>query len=458
MSDTNSADELANIPLTPPKKRSKKGHLSVDVKEIIVNVYKHELQENPALILSAVEKRVADKVGVSDSSVFKVIREYKTTHTLVVPKKCTTRKGKLESVDDFDKVAIRRIVHQFFFRNEIPTIDRVLQQVNDDPNLPDFKRTTFYKLLKKLQFKFEKRGRNSMLTDRDDLVIWRREFLRQIKDHRNGNRKIYYLDETWINAGHTKSKTWIDKSVTSSRQAFLDGLSTGLKNPSGKGKRLIICHIGSEDGFVVDALWSFESKKSGDYHEEMDGKGFESWFEKTLPKLEANSVIVMDNASYHSRKSEKIPTTSSRKADIQEWLHLKSIPFDDSLLKVQLLALVNQHKKQYDKYIIDEMAKSQNKIVLRLPPYHCELNPIELIWADIKNYVAAKNTTFKFADMKNLFDEALSTITPQKWKNCVQHITQKVEPKMWELDNLVEARVDSIIINPDDDSTSSFSE
>ncbi|XP_072380710.1 uncharacterized protein [Diabrotica undecimpunctata] len=159
-----------------------------------------------------------------------------------------------------------------------------------------------------------------MLTDRDDLVIWRREFLRQIKDHRNGNRKIYYLDETWINAGHTKSKTWIDKSVTSSRKAFLDGLSTGLKNPSGKGKRLIICHIGSEDGFVADALWSFESKKSGDYHEEMDRKGFESWFEKTLPKLEANSVIVMDNASYHSRKSEKIPTTSSRKADIQEWL------------------------------------------------------------------------------------------------------------------------------------------
>ncbi|XP_072400288.1 uncharacterized protein [Diabrotica undecimpunctata] len=413
MSDTDSADELANTPLTLPKKRSKKGHLSVDVKEIIVNVYKHELRENPALILSAVEKRVADKVGVSDSSVFKVIREYKTTHTLVAPKKCTTRKGKLESVDDFDKVAIRRVVHQFFFRNEIPTIDRVLQQVNDDPNLPDFKRTTFYKLLKKLQFKFEKRGRNSMLTDRDDLVIWRREFLRQIKDHRNGNRK---------------------------------------------GKRLIICHIGSEDGFVADALWSFESKKSGDYHEEMDGKGFESWFEKTLPKLEANSVIVMDNASYHSRKSEKIPTTSSRKADIQEWLHLKSIPFDDSLLKVQLLALVNQHKKQYDKYIIDEMAKSQNKIVLRLPPYHCELNPIELIWADIKNYVAAKNTTFKFADMKNLYDEALSTITPQKWKKCVQHVTQKVEPKMWELDNLVEARVDSIIINPDDDSTSSFSE
>lgn len=30
-------------------------------------------------------------------------------------------------------------------------------------------------------------------------------------------------------------------------------------------------------------------------------------------------------------------------------------------------------------YVIDELAKSYNYTVLRLPPYHCELNPIEVI-------------------------------------------------------------------------------
>lgn len=54
------------------------------------------------------------------------------------------------------------------------------------------------------------------------------------------------------------------------------------------------------------------------------------------------------------------------------------------------------------------MAKAQNKIVLWLPPYHCELNPIKLIWADIKKFVAEHNSTFKFADMKNIFHNAIS--------------------------------------------------
>lgn len=114
----------------------------------------------------------------------------------------------------------------------------------------------------------------------------------------------------------------------------------------GKGKRLIICHIGSEDGFVPNGLWAFDSKKSGDYHEEMDGNSFEKWFKNILPQLEENCVIVLDNASYHSRKLEKIPTTVTRKHEIQEWLRSKNIPFEEDMLKVELLSVVNQHKKK----------------------------------------------------------------------------------------------------------------
>lgn len=61
--------------------------------------------------------------------------------------------------------------------------------------------------------------------------------------------------------GHAPRKAWIDQTVLSSRQAFLDGLTTGLKQPSGKGKRLIIGHIGGEEGFVEDILLIFEAKK-----------------------------------------------------------------------------------------------------------------------------------------------------------------------------------------------------
>lgn len=77
------------------------------------------------------------------------------------------------------------------------------------------------------------------------------------------------------------------------------------------------------------------------------------------------------------------------------------------MLKYQLLDIAKQHKTQYNKYVVDEMARAQNKTVLRLPPYHCELKPIELIWADAKSFVAKHNTTFKLPDVKDLFNHAL---------------------------------------------------
>lgn len=70
----------------------------------------------------------------------------------------------------------------------------------------------------------------------------------------------------------------------------------GSKNPTGKGKRLIELHIGSNNGFLPGGLLCYESKKnSSDYHDEMNGACFQEWFESVLPRLEPNSIIVIDN-------------------------------------------------------------------------------------------------------------------------------------------------------------------
>lgn len=162
--------------------------------------------------------------------------------------------------------------------------------------------------------------------------------MRELKQLRQEGKKIFYLDETWVNAGHTVNKVWVDETVKTPRQAFLDGLSTGLKNPSGKGKRLIVLHIGSEEGFVAeDGLVVFESKKDGDYHADMNADFFENWFNDILPKLPNNAVIVMDNASYHSRFIDKAPTTKTLKADIQRWLNRHNITYRDNMVKAELL-------------------------------------------------------------------------------------------------------------------------
>lgn len=61
-------------------------------------------------------------------------------------------------------------------------------------------------------------------------------------------------------------------------------------------------HIGSDTGFVEGGLLTFESQHTGDYHEEMTAEVFENWFESVLDLVVPNSVIVMDNAPYHSRR------------------------------------------------------------------------------------------------------------------------------------------------------------
>lgn len=268
-----------------------------------------------------------------------------------------------------------------------------------------------------------------MLIEKEEIIIWRRNYLRQLNKYRGENREVFYLDETWINAGHTTSYVWVDETVEHKRQAFVEGLSTGLKNPSGKGKRFIITHIGSDKGFVKEGLLLFESNRTGDYHSDMNSEVFEKWFSDILALIPEKSVIVLDNASYHSRRREKIPCSSSTKKAMQEWLTLKNIEFNEDMVKAELLQLINSHKPSNISYVVDEMAKQQNKIVLRLPPYHCELNPIELIWAQVKGDVARNNRTFKLSDVKVLFHNALSKVTEQNWKNAIDH-TKKIEKEM----------------------------
>jgi hypothetical protein len=74
-------------------------------------------------------------------------------------------------------------------------------------------------------------------------------------------------------------KTWVDTKIKSTKQAFKEGLSTRAKDPVSKGKRLIVVHIGSEQGFVENCEWVFEAKKTGDKHENMVAPHSEKWIE-----------------------------------------------------------------------------------------------------------------------------------------------------------------------------------
>ena len=99
-------------------------------------------------------------------------------------------------------------------------------------------------------------------------------------------RKYYYLGETWLNGGHTIAQFCRDINLKSVHQGHMEDWSTGLKMTTGKEELLIITHIGSGSRLVEDGLLSFVSKKSGDYHEDMNADVFEEWCAKILAKIE----------------------------------------------------------------------------------------------------------------------------------------------------------------------------
>lgn len=108
--------------------------------------------------------------------------------------------------------------------------------------------------------------------------------------------------------------------------------------------RYIILHAGNEDGFIPGAELIFTSNsKNSDYHGDMNRENFLLWFENQLLRnLENPSMIVMDNASYHSTIKNKPPTSSATKLEITNWLTTNNINYDATALKLQLLDLVER--------------------------------------------------------------------------------------------------------------------
>lgn len=65
----------------------------------------------------------------------------------------------------------------------------------------------------------------------------------------------------------------------------------------------------------------------------MNYENYEKWLRTQLiPNIPPNSVVVVDNASYHNKQYDRASTSNSRKADMQAWLSDKGIiEYDDKM-------------------------------------------------------------------------------------------------------------------------------
>ena len=169
---------------TSPIRKNKRGKIvTYPQKLLIINLYK-SIVSDPLLNESyrSVILRISKLTGIGRCSVYKIVDEF--TFTGNVTPTIRKRKTWAFNPDAFEAAAIRQKVHQFFKRNEAPTIRKLLKAINDDETLRNYSRTKVHEILRKMDFRFVKRNRKSILLERDDLIQWRQKYLRLIHQYR----------------------------------------------------------------------------------------------------------------------------------------------------------------------------------------------------------------------------------------------------------------------------------
>uniref|UniRef100_A0A8R1E8X0 DDE_3 domain-containing protein n=2 Tax=Caenorhabditis japonica TaxID=281687 RepID=A0A8R1E8X0_CAEJA len=142
-----------------------------------------------------------------------------------------------------------------------------------------------------------------------------------------------------------------------------------------------------------------------DYHQCMDAQMYEKYMKAVLPLIAAAApvgrqpILVIDNASIHNTVVAKIPTKSSSKQSLVDFLADHGVAASIFNLKDDLWKEVEDFinsrggRNSMKKYLVDEYAATLGVKIVRLPPYHCQFSPIELIWNQLKSYLRSAGKT-----------------------------------------------------------------
>lgn len=74
---------------------------------------------------------------------------------------------------------------------------------------------------------------------------------------------------------------------------------------------------------------------------------------------------------------------------------------------------------------------------MRLPPYHCDFNPIEKTWAHRKYWVADRNKQQKLAGVEELWKQSRNALSLDTIKATFERV-KRIEEQFWKIDKLDE--------------------
>ncbi|XP_050722331.1 uncharacterized protein LOC127001587 [Eriocheir sinensis] len=414
--------------------------LTTQTRKMVMKVHDYFRSRNQLLSETDLQIKVAAATGVAVRTVQRVKKEFKEGWTESPPPAKMRWAPVLGSLNDFDEGCVRREILSFYERGEIPTLSTLLEMVKEPPiNFPGG-RSSLNNLIRKIGFQYKKmEGGRQILMEREDIVATRCKYLRILNNNRNisNPRPEVYVGETYVS------------------QKELLG-TVGPKSKTEKGAQFVVVHAGGKKGFVPGGLLIFKPKTGSNarYHNATSPECFRTWLEnQLLPNISNNSLIIVNNSPGHSKLGVQVPNRSMKKSDIIHWLVENNIAHDSSISKSELLYLAYSNKDKYA-YEIDQIAHGKGHEVLRLPPYHDHLNPIALIWDNVKSEIKrefsnADKTSQKF---KNLITDALAKVSTEDWRTHMEMITQ-IEEEYRNKDDAVDHLLETLTISLDEATT-----
>ena len=286
------------------------------------------------------------------------------------------------------------------------------------------------------------------------------QYSQALKEQAEGRCVIVYTDESYVNTNHARKQTWYSDIATEKNDVV---------RPSGKGKRLVLLHAFTRDGWLVhdnsvhndraDQLsfsceLIYEAEKGdGDYHDNMNGSIYMQWlnnrllvaFNKRYPRQKM--VLVLDNASYHHHRGPDWINVHIMKKDDIAW-KLIDLGVDTMTVERQKKGTETREKKTFKavsyyqrggryaptldelkseltKYLNDHPGINRTEVaklfeanghqLIYTPPYLPGVQPIERLWAYVKNYVASQYKSGR--TMQQLLEQTHKGF----YGDCAQH-------------------------------------
>ena len=407
--------------------------LPPETKKLVVLVKKY-FDRNKFKPIEPSTKRTADALGLGEATVKRIMADYnRDSRLLDSPSK--TRGRPAHAVHASNQESVRAYIRSANKKGECITLANIkdlLQEISPDTH---YHSTTLSRTLNRWGFEFGKGTRTQHLKEKGHVIAARQRYLRRKRGNRSSQggietiRPEVYVDESYVNKNYSNDCIW-----------YYGEDGPWVQKPPGKGERLIIINAISQSGWIPGSKLVFKStRKTGDYHGQMNWELFRKWFtEMLIPNIPQKALIIMDNASYHNTLSaDSPPTPISSKKKIIQWLEHNKIYCRDDCLKPELVEILKKIAPE-PIYEIDEIAKTYGHDVLRTPPYHPELQPIETCWGVVKNHVG-RNCDFTMKNLIEQLDFGFSKVTAKTCAKIIANV-RRIEDKFWTEDLKMDAQ------------------